>query len=141
MRAAAGVKRDADLARFLGLERDRVAKWGARDSKPWAECLQLAQQTGVSLDWLMTGEGDMRRGAPADDAPAGAVVIPPELAHAVRRVRALVEMLAQMDGQDLEAVLSDCFARAQAAQQIAELRQAVSELTAAYSVCGPAGKE
>lgn len=55
---------------------------------------------------------------------------PPELAGVERRVTALLGLLAQLDQRDQEAIISECFTRAETAQQLADLRQAVDELTA-----------
>jgi transcriptional regulator with XRE-family HTH domain len=79
MRTVTGSARDADLARRIGVTRDQVAKWKTRDSRPYAECLHLSRQLGVSLDWLLTGEGvpgsavpgTLRDAAVADERAAG----------------------------------------------------------------------
>lgn len=130
MREVLGVANDSELARVLGTTRMNVHKWRRRDTRPYPICLQMADDHGVSLDWLLTGAGEMRR------APAGQVREPGAPRYgsapdgAEKRIEALVGLLSQLAGPERDAVLTDCFARAAAAQQLADLRQAVSELAA-----------
>lgn len=88
------------------------------------------------MEWLLTGEGERYRsgadaGGPSvgDGGQAGSVM-PQALVPDERRVSSLLDLLAQLDHASRDAVLSDCFARATNAQQLAELRRAVNELTA-----------
>lgn len=57
-----GVKNDSQLCEALQASRSTVGSWIARESVPYAICVEIAQPRGVSLDWLLTGEGPMRRG-------------------------------------------------------------------------------
>lgn len=61
------VETHAELARELKLsDRSVVSNWKRRGTVPLSECLQLARRYGVTLDWLLTGEGAMyRRAAPS----------------------------------------------------------------------------
>ena len=61
LRQATGAADDADLARRLRLSsRAVVSNWKRRDTVPLSECLQVARDQGVSLDWLLLGRGAMR---------------------------------------------------------------------------------
>lgn len=57
-----GVDTDSALARALPVNRQTLAGWRSRRSVPYAECIKLCESNGLSLDWLLTGEGPMRRG-------------------------------------------------------------------------------
>lgn len=131
LRQVLGASSDSELARALGISRMKVHHWRKRDTRPYPECLQVADKHRISLDWLLTGHGSRSRVGVQGAAQAQDVATTPDPGGAERRVQALVEMLSQLDGKDLDAVLSDCFARAAAAQQIADLRQAVAEMASA----------
>lgn len=57
-----GVKNDSQLCEVINASRSTVGSWIARDSVPYAICVEIALSRGVTLDWLLTGEGPMRRG-------------------------------------------------------------------------------
>ncbi|MDR6642783.1 hypothetical protein J2X57_001995 [Luteibacter sp. 1214] len=74
MQQVFGVATDVALAEKLGLGRKSTNNWRARDYKPLDACLELAVERGVSLDWLVFGEGEPLRGATATVLDDGAVV-------------------------------------------------------------------
>lgn len=58
MREVCGAKSDVDLAKYLGLSRSNaISSWKTRDSKPYTYCEIISQKEGVTIDWLLTGEG------------------------------------------------------------------------------------
>lgn len=57
-----GVTTDSELARALPINRQTLASWRKRDSVPYLECIKFSEEHGVSLDWLLTGQGPMLRG-------------------------------------------------------------------------------
>ena len=57
-----GVKNDNQLCERLGVNRSTLGSWVARESVPYAICVEIAEGMAISLDWLLTGEGPMRRG-------------------------------------------------------------------------------
>ncbi|MDL5600507.1 helix-turn-helix transcriptional regulator [Bacillus subtilis] len=67
-----GVKNDNQLGDALQVNRSTLGNWRSRDSVPYTICVDLALERGVSLDWLLTGEGAMYRenigNAPAESA-------------------------------------------------------------------------
>jgi len=64
---ATGTTGPAELARALGLsDRSVVSNWMRRGTVPLSECLRLAEQQGLSLDWMLAGWGPMRRGKGED---------------------------------------------------------------------------
>lgn len=58
MRDVAGVRTDIALGSYLGLKTSAVSGWRNRDKVPYEECVFLAGQKGVSLDWLLLGLGE-----------------------------------------------------------------------------------
>lgn len=71
---AVNAKSDADLARYLGVSTPVVSGYRQRQTVPLEQCVKIAERTGVSLDWLILGKGEMRGGsggaAEFDDADA-----------------------------------------------------------------------
>ena len=61
---AVGGKRAADLADALGISQASVSGAKRRNNIPDSWYLIIAEKYGVSVDWLRTGEGEMRRDAP-----------------------------------------------------------------------------
>ena len=84
--------------------------------------LRIADATGRDAGWLATGEAQIRGEEAAKEAAPTAAVD--------RRTAALLAVLDGLDQEDREAVLSDCFARAQTAQQMTKLRQALQDMEA-----------
>lgn len=54
---------DSDLARSLGTRPSTISSWRLRESVPYAECVKLSKRTGLSIDWLITGETPRQRAA------------------------------------------------------------------------------
>lgn len=52
------VDNDSELARVLNVNRQTLASWRKRDSVPYSICINIAEDRGVSLDWLLTGKGE-----------------------------------------------------------------------------------
>ena len=57
---AINAKTDADLARWLGFATSVIAGYKKRETVPLEQCIKIAEQTGVSLDWLILGKGEPR---------------------------------------------------------------------------------
>ena len=54
-------KSDSEICNLLNLKKTTLSTWRGRDSVPYALCVDLAQKKGITLDWLLTGEGPMYR--------------------------------------------------------------------------------
>lgn len=61
LQAATGSKNDAELARRLGVSPSTVSAWRNRLVVPYAECVTIAVEKGVSLDKLIFGQDNHRR--------------------------------------------------------------------------------
>lgn len=57
---------DTEVAQALGINRQTLGSWRSRDKVPYELCVTLAEDRGVSMDWLLLGEGPMRRGEVAE---------------------------------------------------------------------------
>ena len=67
-----GAKDDTELSRLMGQKRSTVGNWRNRGSIPYTDCVEVAEEKGISLDWLLTGAGPMRRDEEGQAAPASA---------------------------------------------------------------------
>lgn len=61
LQALFNVESDSALASAMEVNRQTLGSWRARGRVPYEECINLAIQRGLSLDWLLIGEGPMRR--------------------------------------------------------------------------------
>ncbi|MBF8781326.1 helix-turn-helix domain-containing protein [Pseudomonas fulva] len=51
---------DAALSRALGISPQTLSSWKVRNSIPYSLCVDLAERSGISLDWLLLGKGPCR---------------------------------------------------------------------------------
>ena len=58
-KTATNAKSHADLARFLAVAPSTIQGYEKRGYLPLEQCIKIAEQTGVSLDWLIAGKGEM----------------------------------------------------------------------------------
>jgi hypothetical protein len=58
-----GTKTDASLSSALKISPQTLSSWKGRDSTPYSICVEIAQTRGISLDWLLLGEGPIHRPA------------------------------------------------------------------------------
>jgi len=121
----------AALGRALGVSRDQVSKWRNRQSRPYAECMRVAKEQGVSLDWLLMGVGDMRSGARPEPPPPAAEIEDDEAAGSSLhyRIAALTGLLGQLEPGDSDAILTAALSRATEAQRLAALERAVQKFS------------
>ena len=113
MREAIDAKNDSQLASYLGTTSSVISNWRARDRRPLSECEKISIETGVSMDWLLTGQGLMRR----DSVPQSVQELP-------LKVRKLLDLVLDMDEERQEQVLR----RAEDQKRAAEERREMNEL-------------
>lgn len=56
-----GATNDTDYAKIRDLPRSTVGTWRKRDSIPYAECEYFFREMNISMDWMLTGQGEMYR--------------------------------------------------------------------------------
>lgn len=59
-KTALNIKSDAELARELGVSTATTTGYRKRQSLPMEQCVKISEKTGVSLDWLILGKGEMQ---------------------------------------------------------------------------------
>jgi len=59
LQKALDVKSDSALSRALGVNRATLGNWRTRDSVPYSICVNVAVEKGISLHWLLVGQGEM----------------------------------------------------------------------------------
>lgn len=114
------VDSDSELARKLDVNRQTLGSWRSRQSIPYALCVNVSEAEGVSLDWLLTGEGTMLRGVSvaATDSPATS---PQEDA-----ILALFRSLEETDRREIQSA-------AEEKKRIRDIEQRLKELTEALA--------
>ncbi len=68
MKKVLGFTKDEQLANHFGISRTTPSGWKIRGTIPTNECLQIAENHNVSMDWLLRGLGSM-------EAPSAAPVV------------------------------------------------------------------
>ena len=66
LKQVTGTTTDAALSSALQISPQTLSSWKGRDSTPYSLCVDLAQVRGISLDWLLLGEGPMLRQTQVD---------------------------------------------------------------------------
>ncbi|WP_122411435.1 helix-turn-helix domain-containing protein [Pseudomonas viridiflava] len=72
MMGYSGITTDSALSGALAVNGQTLAGWRKRDNVPYGECIRFCGTHGISLDWLLTGEGQMLRSEVDQAAPASA---------------------------------------------------------------------
>ncbi|KRP68675.1 hypothetical protein TX23_25645 [Pseudomonas paralactis] len=114
------VDSDSELARKLDVNRQTLGSWRSRQSIPYALCVNVSEAEGVSLDWLLTGEGRMLRGDAVGNAELS-VISPQEDA-----ILALFRALEETDRREIQSA-------AEEKKRIRDIEQRLKELTEALA--------
>lgn len=65
-----GLRDDDEVAYVLGMTKGNLSSYKTRGAIPYYYLSKFCRQEGLSIDWLLTGEGPMRRGpVPAEMIP------------------------------------------------------------------------
>jgi hypothetical protein len=109
------VDTDSALADAMAINRQTLGSWRSRDRVPYEECVNLAIQQGVSLDWLLIGEGEIHRDADASDPASRASV-----------VLSLLRQLPDDDQHEIELL-------AQGKKRLRDMEQQLEQVTSALT--------
>lgn len=112
---------DAALAKALNVSPQTLSSWKGRDSIPYSLCVDLALREGVSLDWLLLGEGAPLR--------ATAQTLPNSDQDWHERLLAQLHALNPADLQAVALIVQD-------KHRIHHLEQRLAELDAPPAVVG-----
>lgn len=122
-----------EFARRSGIPKRTIVGYENAERDPGSAALAAIAKTGVNMTWLLTGEGEMlpaksekttenQQDSASLDALAGR--------HA-RRWSKLIELVESAPSpEEAEALMNEFLARARQQAELAELRQAVRDLTA-----------
>jgi transcriptional regulator with XRE-family HTH domain len=112
----------AQLAERLGVHIGVLKKYEQGVNVPGGEPLGALARTGVNVNWLLTGEGEMRS-APALGEPATPAYLAADHPQA-ERWRKLIELVDGIeDTERRSALLSEWFSRAQDASELMQIRR------------------
>lgn len=114
------VDSDSELARKLDVNRQTLGSWRSRQSIPYALCVNVSEAEGVSLDWLLTGEGEMLRGGSI--APTALPVTSPQ----EDAILALFRSLEETDRREIQSA-------AEEKKRIRDIEQRLKDLTEALA--------
>ena len=109
------VDNDSELARVLNVNRQTLASWRKRDSVPYSICINIAEERGVSLDWLLTGKGE--------EEVSKVESVTPSFSQADLK---MLELLNQLDPE----VRRDLMRGAEEKQRVIEMEKQIQELSA-----------
>ncbi|MDH2080338.1 helix-turn-helix domain-containing protein [Pseudomonas atacamensis] len=115
-----GVSSDSALCEATGTPRATLGNWRSRDSVPYPLCVSVAQSKGISLDWLLTGEGPTRRSSGVEAGPASSNS-PEEEA-----ILNLYRSLAESDKREIQNA-------AEEKKRIRDIEQRLEDLTTALA--------
>lgn len=114
------VDSDSELARKLDVNRQTLGSWRSRQSIPYALCVNVSEAEGVSLDWLLTGEGAKLR--------AGSVIpaVSPGTSPQEDAILALFRSLEESDRREIQSA-------AEEKKRIRDIEQRLKDLTEALA--------
>jgi hypothetical protein len=122
---AIGAENDTDAAKMLAVPRATWGNWRSRDSVPYPLCVSLAEERGLSLDWLLTGDGPMRRpGAAYEPATPAEPIAIAEARKRHPREEALLALFNELD----EPSKAEIFGIAAEKKRIREIEREIAEL-------------
>lgn len=95
------VDSDSELARKLYVNRQTLGSWRSRQSIPYALCVNVSEAEGVSLDWLLAGEGAMMKREVALTSDAMATN------HQESAIFALFRSLEESDRREIQSAAEE----------------------------------
>lgn len=115
------VRSDSDLAAELNVSPQTLSSWKINDRVPYAICVEIAEDTGISLEWLLAGAGPMRHGV--EDMRVSSLVTTSPQEEAIL---ALYRSLNESDQREIRSA-------AEEKKRIRDIEQRLEDLTAALA--------
>ncbi|WP_349618355.1 helix-turn-helix domain-containing protein [Azotobacter salinestris] len=128
LKVLTGCTTDTALASALGISPQTLSSWKSRDTIPYALCVEVADARGVSLDWLLVGEGPMTRGEGEAPAAARESAADYDISPGERALLELFRSLDEDDCQELQHVASQKRRLTLIEQRLEELAAVVATL-------------
>lgn len=122
-----GTSTDTALSSALQISPQTLSSWKGRDSTPYAICIDIAQTRGISLDWLLLGEGPMLR-----DVATNATDITQEGTTRENTILTLWRLLNEDDRSAIQHALEEKRRLRDLELKLAEMASALSTLQ--YSI-------
>lgn len=116
-----GTKTDASLSSALNISPQTLSSWKGRDSTPYSICIDIAETRGISLDWLLLGEGPVLRPAPNESLDSSQ--------EATTRENTIIELWRLLDEDDRCAIQNALLEK----RRLRDLELKLSEMTAILS--------
>jgi hypothetical protein len=116
-----GSSTDAALSSALKISPQTLSSWKGRDSTPYAICIDIAQTRGISLDWLLLGEGPIVRPVTTDATDTSQENTPQE-----HTILALWRLLNEDDKSAIQHVLEE-------KRRLRDLELKLAEMTSTLS--------
>lgn len=124
LKTVLGASNDSELSRITNVNRQTLGNWKGRNSIPYSLCVQISEEHGVSLDWLLTGTGSMYKDA---SGPQGTILTPQEAA--------LLELFKGLSEKDQREICQDAAEK----KRLTDLERQVKDLAAQLERLNSAG--
>lgn len=116
LRLVVNVSNDTELHKALKIKsKSTVSSWRARNSIPYAICVQIAADNAVCLDWLLTGQGEMYKGSEKQDM----------------KIVKMAELMEGLDAAQRQEILSAIAEK----QQLNKMKHQLKQLTTDWQKC------
>jgi len=116
------------LAEALGVSPQAVSSWKSRESVPYAQCVEVAEQHGISLDWLLTGVGSMSRDMATPNLVREESVAPYGMDPKERAILELFRELDEGDQREIQSAAEEKKRLSSLEQRLAELEAVVADI-------------
>ncbi|PIQ23471.1 hypothetical protein COW36_09210 [bacterium (Candidatus Blackallbacteria) CG17_big_fil_post_rev_8_21_14_2_50_48_46] len=121
--------------KHLGLTQEKFAeqirvhigvfkKYEQGKNTPGGEALAAIAETGVNINWLLTGEGSMAMA----DSSTDSQVLPGQLSEVQEKMKRLFDLLLQIDEEKRGVAIAEMLSKVQDAVRMNELERMVKEL-------------
>jgi hypothetical protein len=120
LQIALGAKNDSQLCELTEVQRPTLGNWRSRNSVPYSLCVDISERKGLSLDWLLKGEGPMH--------PAGADSLT-EMPAANPQEVAILELFRALD----EPARREIQSAVEEKKRLKEIELRLEELTEALA--------
>lgn len=124
LKAALHLGSDSNLSRDRGIPKTTISGWRSRDAIPYELCVQVSDETGVSLDWLLFGVENPGVGVGAD-AKDGDIYLPISCREAA--VLGLYRELDEDSQQEIRTVAEEKKRLRDVERELKELRAALGQ--------------